>query len=751
MKKINKSFVFIFLIAIFSNSTIFAKNRTSNYEIRNVGIDINYLIPSFENIFVYNNALKNSILINVNSNIVASPPTVTTPIYYCQNSAALPLTATPSAGGTLNWYGTNATGGTASSTAPIPSTATVGTTSYYVSETVGGIESTRSKIDVIVVADNGAVILNFRCDPTQATTTTSVYFDWSNNPLISNTYNYSYSINGGATITGTTGVSHQEVFGVSPGQSATLILSSATHPCVSPQTLTCTLPCGASTTTPNFPAIAPLCSGTVAPILGTTSPNGISGTWSPAVISNTTSGSYVFTPNPILFPCATTQTLNVTVTPLATPTFTGIPATVCQNATAPILPTTSTNSPAITGTWSPATVNTAVLGSVTYTFTPNAGQCVSATLTTASINIEPVVTPNFANIPPFCSGTTAPLLSSISPNGIVGTWSPSTINNAISGNYLFTPNANQCATTQTLNVVVMAKSIPNFAAIPAFCTGTTAPLLSNTSPNGITGTWSPLIINNTTGGSYVFTPNPTECAITQTLTVTVNSLIQPSFTDLSICRGTTAPVLSNISPNGITGIWTPSSIDNTTSGAYVFTPDPNQCAASKTINVTVNQSTLVNVDWTVTEAFSKNQIVTIIATPTGDYLYQLDDGPLQESPIFEHVSLGTHSITVQDKNGCGFPITRNNVLVIDYPKFFTPNNDSYNDTWNIFSLQDQSSSKILIFDRFGKLLKEIRPSGLGWDGTYIGQPMPANDYWFTIEYTEQNVLKKFKSHFSLKR
>ncbi|MFM2369436.1 MAG: hypothetical protein RL619_1742, partial [Bacteroidota bacterium] len=79
MKKINKSFVFIFLIAIFSNSTIFAKNRTSNYEIRNVGIDINYLIPSFENIFVYNNALKNSILINVNSNIVASPPTVTTP------------------------------------------------------------------------------------------------------------------------------------------------------------------------------------------------------------------------------------------------------------------------------------------------------------------------------------------------------------------------------------------------------------------------------------------------------------------------------------------------------------------------------------------------------------------------------------------------------------------------------------------------------------------------------------------------
>jgi gliding motility-associated-like protein len=510
------------------------------------------------------------------------------------------------------------------------------------------------------------------------------------------------------------------------------------------------VPCGA-TTTPNFPAIAPFCSGSLAPILPTTSPNGITGTWSPAIINNTTSGSYVFTPNPILFPCATTQTLPVTVTPLATPTFTTIPTTVCQNATAPILPNSSTNSPAITGTWSPATVNTAVLGPVTYTFTPNGGQCVSATLTTVSINIVPVVTPNFAAIPPFCSGTSAPLLSNTSPNGIVGTWSPSIVSNTTSRNYLFTPNANQCATTQTLNVVVTAKLTPNFAAIPAFCTGTTAPILAATSPNGISGTWSPATINNTTSGSYVFTPSATQCAFTQTLTVTVNPLIQPNFTDLSICSGTTAPLLSNTSPNGITGTWSPPIINTITSGAYLFTPNPNQCATSKTINVTVNQSTLINVDWTVTEAFSKNQIVTINATAAGEYLYQLDDGPFQESPVFEYVSLGTHSITVEDKNGCGFPITRNNVLVIDYPKFFTPNNDSYNDTWNIFSLQDQTSSKILIFDRYGKLLKEIRPSGLGWDGTYIGQPMPANDYWFTVEYIEQDIPKKFKSHFSLKR
>lgn len=716
---------------------------------------IRLLVSLFIFMFLSNNILYARISFTYNAkekfNLVAPPPTVTTPIYLCQNSTADPLTATPSAGGTLIWYGTDAIGGIGSSTAPIPSTTTVGQTKYYVSQNDGTGESTRAEITVNVVADNGATILSFRCDPSQATTATSVFFDWSNNPLISNTYNYSYSINGGPTITGSTGVSHYEVFGVSPGESATLTLSSATHPCVPPQTLTCIVPCGASAVTPNFPAIAPFCSGTVAPILGTTSPNNITGTWNPAVINNTTSGNYVFTPDPVLFPCALTQTLNVTVTPLTTPTFTGIPITVCQNATAPILPTNSNNSPAITGTWSPAVVNTAILGSTTYTFTPNAGQCTSLTLSKVTINIVPVVTPNFANIPPFCFGSTAPLLTNTSPNGIVGTWSPVNINNVANGTYVFTPNANQCATTQTLNVVVIPKKTPNFAAIPAFCTGSTAPLLATTSPNGISGTWSPATISNTTSGSYVFTPNATECATTQTLSVVVNPLIQPNFTDLSICSGNAVPVLKNISPNGITGTWVPSVINNTTSGAYVFTPNPNQCATSKTINVTVNQSTLVNVDWTVTEAFSKNQIVTINATAAGDYLYQLDDGPFQESPIFEYVSLGTHSITVQDKNGCSPPITRNNVLVIDYPKFFTPNNDNYNDTWNIFSLADQSNSKILIFDRYGKLLKELRPNGLGWDGTYIGQPMPANDYWFTVEYTEQDILKKFKSHFSLKR
>ncbi|MFV8392648.1 T9SS type B sorting domain-containing protein [Flavobacterium sp. LB2P6] len=755
MEKFIKSFVFIFLITILSNSVLFAKNDSITLEYRSVDLVNNNSFFTLEKISNAKVALLPLTTAITEFVFFASPPTVTSPVYYCQNAAATALTATASSGGTLNWYGTNATGGTASVTAPTPSTVALGTTSYYVSETVGGVESTRSKIDVIVVANNGATILSFRCDASQilpADRTSSVFFDWANNPLISNSYNYTYTIQGASAVTGNTSVSHVQVFNMLPGQSATLTLSSATHPCVSSQTITCSVPCGTSTVTPNFPVIAPFCIGTPAPLLNPTSPNGITGTWSPAIISNTTSGSYVFTPNSTLFPCAATQTLNVIVTPLVTPTFTGIPATVCQNATAPILPTSSNNTPAISGTWSPASVNTAVLGSVTYTFTPNTGQCASTTLTKVTINIVPVVTPNFANIPPFCSGTTAPLLTSTSPNGIVGTWAPSTVSNTASSNYVFTPNPNQCTTTQTLNVTIIPKRTPNFSAIAPFCSGSAAPILATTSPNGITGTWSPSTISNTTSGSYIFTPNTSECANNQTLAVAVIPLVQPNFSNFSICMGGITPILNTTSPNGIRGTWSPAIVNNMASAAYVFSPNSNQCATSKTINVTVNPSnTLLAVDWTVSEPFAKNQVVTVIATGTGDYEYQLDDGPFQESPVFEYVSLGTHSITVQEKNGCSIPITRTNVLVINYPKFFTPNEDGYNDTWNVFTLQNQLNSKILIFDRHGKFLKEIFPNGTGWDGTYIGQPMPANDYWFSIEYTEQDVPKKFRSHFSLKR
>ncbi len=499
---------------------------------------------------------------------------------------------------------------------------------------------------------------------------------------------------------------------------------------------------------PDFATIAPICSGDAAPTLAAVSPNGIPGSWSPAVINTAIAGTsnYVFTP--AASQCADPQTLAVTITPRVTPTFAGI-APVCRNATAPVLPTSSNNTTPVTGTWSPV-VSTATVGTTTYTFTPAPGQCVTATPVTLTITVVQPQAPNFALIPPFCAGSVSPVLSTTAPNGVEGTWSPAVVNNMAGGTYTFTPNANQCATPRQLTITVIQPTVPDFAPVAPFCSGDPAPVLNAASPNGITGTWSPATIDNTQTGTYLFTPDAGQCATSATLTVTVNQPVVPDFDDLALCTGSTAPVLTAVSPNGISGTWLPAVIDNTTSGTYEFYPNPGQCAVMQTISVTINQPTLQSLSYTVSPAFDDNQIITVLASGPGNYLYQLDYGPLQESPVFQNVIAGTHTLTVVDRNGCSAPLTESDVMVVNYPKYFTPNGDGFHDTWNITGLEEQQA-RISIFDRYGKLIKQISTMGAGWDGTYNGNPMPSTDYWFTIEFTEHQAKREFKSHFTLKR
>jgi len=90
----------------------------------------------------------------------------------------------------------------------------------------------------------------------------------------------------------------------------------------------------------------------------------------------------------------------------------------------------------------------------------------------------------------------------------------------------------------------------------------------------------------------------------------------------------------------------------------------------------------------------------------------------------------------------------NLVNELPFPKFFTPNNDGFNDHWTIDFAYLAPNTGIKIFDRFGKLLKELNSNSNGWDGTYLAQTLPASDYWFTV--TQKNG-KEFRGHFSLKR
>ncbi|WP_034886452.1 T9SS type B sorting domain-containing protein [Gillisia sp. JM1] len=133
------------------------------------------------------------------------------------------------------------------------------------------------------------------------------------------------------------------------------------------------------------------------------------------------------------------------------------------------------------------------------------------------------------------------------------------------------------------------------------------------------------------------------------------------------------------------------------------------------------------------------------------YEYQLDNGAWQDQANFTNVKPGLHTVSVRDIYGCGMA-TSAAFRLIGYARFFTPNGDGFNDTWNVINDPQVSISKVLIYDRYGKLIKQLDPRGRGWDGTYNGEIMPADDYWFVVDVKDQNTgtVSEFTGHFTLK-
>lgn len=150
-------------------------------------------------------------------------------------------------------------------------------------------------------------------------------------------------------------------------------------------------------------------------------------------------------------------------------------------------------------------------------------------------------------------------------------------------------------------------------------------------------------------------------------------------------------------------------------------------------------------------------VIGLASGTTSGYEFRIDTGAFQPSSQFYNVPIGEHTAWVRDiASGCSAFTT---FSVFGYPKFFTPNGDGYNDTWNIPGLQGHPEARIYIYDRYGKMIKQMSPQGEGWDGTFNGKQLPSTDYWFTIEFTTDFVGNReldgrkvsYKGHFSLKR
>lgn len=435
------------------------------------------------------------------------------------------------------------------------------------------------------------------------------------------------------------------------------------------------------------------------------------------------------------------QQVTVTVTPSPNVIITNNPTPICSGQLTSIILTSSVNttifnwtvltSSGVSGATSGSgssiqqllTNTTSAQASVTYEITPSASTCVGTPQTvTVLVNPTPIVTATAQ--PPLCSGETTSITISSSTAATIFDWTVNAVN--VNGATSGSSTGISTVLQQTLTTTGTSQGYVDYTIIPKI---------------------------NTCAGTAI------------TIRVYVNPLPKPVLADGSICKDASGTAVQNYTLNSglnnttydfiwyFNGVIIPNSNNATYTanavGTYsvVATHTATSCVStsvSASITSTVPASSFIVVQ---SNYFSNNATLTAnVVGGAGTFMFSLDSGPFQLSNVFNNVSSGNHTITVIDMQGC--TNLSQTVFVLDYPHFFTPNGDGINDEWFIAGLKN--GDMIYIFDRYGKLIKLLK-SYQGWDGTYNEEPLPSDDYWFSVNYQENGASKKFKSHFALKR
>ena len=749
--------------------------------------------------------------ITVTVNPLPTAPIVSN-ISYCHNEIAIPLTATPSANCTLNWYST-LTGGASTATSPTPSTATVGTIKYYVSQTntATGCEGTRTEISATtnplpVVKD----ITIIQCDTDLIVDGKTLFnLTVNNNAISANSANENftyYTSQNGANNAIPADLIPNELAFENTTPTVMDIWSRTSNKitgCASVAKITLKVP--ATNINPNYKIpFSPVCDD----FLDTNGNN--------TANNNNRDGITTFdfsaTKAIILAQLPTTQVYSINyyknesdalaelnvITNISNYRNIGYPNSQdiwiridsdLDNACYGLGPYLTLNVEALPvanavtiprqcddDTDGIFTFNTAALESdllngqnnVTVTYfdqTNNPlkdanGVSISspfpATFTSTSQTIKAVVT---NNTPQLCfDETNITFIVDDSPEAFAVSTSMTTAcddeANPINQDGKFAFDTSTFETTilggQT-GMIVKYYDQNNV-------------LLSSPLPN-------PFVTTTQNITAKVQNPLNTVCTATTTLNFVVNPV--PNI-DLNVDGLDNELVCQNIPTFFITlnaeitdgsptvdydYIWTKDgqvvgtnspTLDVNSEGDYTVEVINNSgCSRIRTITVTAsNKASIVSVD--VVDLTDVNT-VTVNVTGPGKYEYSLDEpsGFWQDSNFFNNVPAGIHIVYVNDKNGCG-PVNQE-IVIVGVPKFFTPNGDGYNDYWSVKGVNATYNSKsiIYIFNRYGKLLKQWVPSlNQGWDGTFNGVPLPADDYWFTLKLEDG---REAKGHFSLKR
>jgi gliding motility-associated-like protein len=486
-------------------------------------------------------------------------------------------------------------------------------------------------------------------------------------------------------------------------------------------------------------------------------------------------------------------TINVVILPQPTVPSAPIVTIIQPTCTAPTGGITIASNPGETysfnsGPFTNNLIYNNLLAGSTHNITAKSSDGCISTATSATLNIQPLIpaAPALTPVQPTCTVSTGSVeISNVLGETYSFDGSPyvgTLIYNGLTAGSTHTvtaQNGSGCISlpsTLTLDIQPPTPLLPNLFVAQPNCTDAFGEITILNNP-GETYSFdgrpftSDLIYDNLTAGIYTITATNIFNCISPVASVTIDPqpiTITPQIIDGVICvdQVTGLPFRTHILDTGLnlathSFVWTldgllfpqtGSSIEATLPGIYtvVATNIATGCDSPVATAIVTQSFPGLGISTQVINQFTNDVgIIVTVNTGTGPYLYQLDNSPVQQNNIFSPVLPGTHLVSVTDLNGCTNLST--SVTVIGYMNFFTPNNDNYNDTWNIIGLEQQSGTIIHIFDRYGKFIKQISANGPGWDGTINGQPLPSTDYWFSVEYNENGQSKEFKSHFSLVR
>jgi gliding motility-associated-like protein len=314
----------------------------------------------------------------------------------------------------------------------------------------------------------------------------------------------------------------------------------------------------------------------------------------------------------------------------------------------------------------------------------------------------------------FGDGTTSTLMNPIHVYNSVGNY---TISLEVTTNW-------GCKNIHSETITVNPSITPIFNPVTPICSGTSLNPLPTTSNNGINGTWSP-ILNNTATTTYTFTPIAGQCATSQTMTITVDPLITPTFNQISsICSGANISALPINSTNGISGTWSPA-LNNTVTTTYTFTPTAEQCASSQIMTITVDP--LITPTFNQIARICKGTILSALPTNSNNGI----SGTW--SPELNNNITTTYTFT-PDSNQCA----SNFEMIIDVfdintypiPKGISPNGDGKNENWDLISI-DVITLKL--YNRYGQLVYEKKNYTNEWFGqNNNSQSLPDGTYFYEL-------------------